>query len=219
MANSVKAGLSERIKRISYIKIAVVATVSVVGIGLAIFSIFKMSFLFAAAYLIAGLMGVFYTIIEINSTLVPSVECDGEKLFLSTWDNNIFPYRIDFNPRFFADFVPAKSVCYNISLDDIADMAIGTKGFLCRTLKSQELLKRFDKFADLSKRVAAYLKRCDILCVRLKDDSIYMMSVNDFNMDSLYKIVDMTEHCIQGLEFKTSIRQLRKKRETIDVIQ
>ncbi len=215
MATLVKAELCERVKRISYIKIAIVATISVVGIGLAIYSILKLSLLFALAYLVAGVMGVLYTIIEINSTLVPSVECDGENLLMNIWDNDVFPHRIDFKPRFFADFVPAKSVTYKVPLVDIIDLAIGTKGFLSRTMKSHELDERFLKLSGLSKRAAAFMKRCDILCVRTKDEKLYMMSVKDFDMEALYKIVDMTEHQIQGLEFKTSVRQLRKKREKI----
>ena len=216
MANSVKAELSATVKRINLIKIAVVATISVVGLILAAVSIFRGAFLFALAYLVAGVLGVLYTIIEINSTLPPSIECDGERLILNTWENGFFPYKIDFTPRFFADFVPAKSVSSTLPLDDITELAIGTKGFLTRTLKSREIEERLTEICLLSRRIEGYMKRCDILCVRLKDDSIHMMSVKDFDMDAMYKIIDMTEHRIQGLEFKTNVRKLRRKRETIE---
>ncbi len=215
MAQSVRAELSEKVKRQSLIKIAVVGTISVIGLILAVYSIVRLNFLFAFLYLVAGVMGALYTIIEINFSRVPFVECDGEKLVFSTWDNNIFPYKVDFKPKFFADFVPSKAVSYEITLDDVADMAIGSKGFLTKALKSLELDRKFAEFSVYSKRVEGFVKRCDILCVRLKDGSIYMMSVKSFDMDELYRIVDMTEHQVQGLEFKTSVRQLRKKRETI----
>ncbi len=215
MAKAIKAELSEKVKKISLVKIAVVGTISIVGLIFSLCNLFGRGWIFALFYFVAGMMGVLYTVIEINLTRVPSVECDGETLWLNTWDNGIFPYRVDFKPRFFADFIPAKSESITLPLDEISDIAVGTMGFLRKTLKSQELDSEFSKFSHFSKRVGLYVKRCDIFCVRLKDGGIYMMSVKNFDMDGLYNIIDMIERSVQGVEFSTNIRKLRKKRETI----
>ncbi len=215
MAKSVKAELSERVKKQSLVKIAVVGTISLTGLILSVSSLIGRSWIFGLLYLVAGLMGALYTVIEINLTKVPSIECDGETLWLNIWDNGIFPYKFDFKPSFFADFIPSKNVREEIALADISDIAVGTMGFLTKTLKSQELDRRFAEFTDFSKRVALYVKRCDIFCVRLADGRIHMMSVKNFDIDRLYTIIDMIEHSVQGVEINTNIRKLRKKRETI----
>ncbi len=216
MANLVKAELAEKVKRGNIIKIALVATVSVIGLMLAAVSVINGSFIFAIAYFVAGILGVLYTIIKINATFPPSLQCDGEKLTISTWDNGFFPYKIDFKPAFFADFVPAKTVTNEIMVSQICDIAIGTRGYLSKTLKSYELDKRLREISSLSRRLDTVLKRCDIFYLRLKDDRIYTMSVSGFDIESLHALVDMIEHKTAGIEFKTNLRLLRRKRETID---
>ena len=39
------------------------------------------------------------------------------------------------------------------------------------------------------------------------------MTVTDFDVDELHRLVDLVEHCTHGLEFKTNLRKLRKIRE------
>lgn len=216
MANLVKAELSARVKRNNMIKLTLVATIAVIGILMAVVSVINGKYLFAVAYLLAAVLGVLYTIIKINATLPPYAACDGEKLYMNTWNNCFFPYNLDFKPKFFADFVPARIVTFELPLDEIDDMAIGTKGYLSRTLKNEKLDSRFAAIAAKNRRLATELKRLDILYVRLKSGRIYMMSVSDFDVESLYHLVDMIEHRTQGLEFKTNVRLLRRKRETIE---
>ncbi len=217
MANSVRAELSERVKKKSFTKVAAIGTIALLGLVLGAHSLIQAKIVVSIIYFIAVLLGILYIVIEINYTKIPSIECDDESLVLTTWDNGVFAYRTDFKLQFFGDFIPAKSVSHDIALDDISDLAIGTQGFLTKALKSRELDMNFKKLSK-SKHMVNYLKRCDILCVRLKDDTIYIMSVKKFDTDKLYEIVDKIEHCVSGLEFKTNIRQLRKKRETIEGI-
>ncbi|MBS7298022.1 MAG: hypothetical protein KIG65_02960 [Eubacteriales bacterium] len=216
MAKLIKAELAANKKRMNMIKIAIVAAVSVIGLMLAAVSVINSSFLFATAYFIGGILGVMYTVIKINSTFPQSVVCDGEKLIIRRWENGFFPYVIDFRPRFFADFVPAKTITEEIKVSDIKDMAIGTKAFLSRAVKDFELDKRINDVSAVNRRLASVMKRSDILYIRLNDDRMYVMSVTDFDVDALYRIVDIVEHIAAGLEFKTNIRLLRRKREVID---
>ena len=216
MAILVKAELAQRTKRLNGIKIALVAVVSVIGLMLAAVSVINGSYLFAAAYLIAGLLGVMYAVIKINSTFPPLITCDGQKLFVRMWDNGFFPYIIDFKPKFFADFMPAKTVTYEIPLSEIADLGIGTKGFLARTYKNYDLDTRLNSVSAESRRLESIMKRCDILYIRLADDRIFAVSVTDFDVDGLFALVDLIEHNASGLEFKTNMRLLRRRRETID---
>lgn len=216
MAIRVKAELAQKTKRLNGIKIALVAVVSVIGLMLAAISVMNGSYLFAAAYLIAGMLGVMYAVIKINSTFPPLVTSDGDKLYIRMWDNGFFPYIIDFRPKFFADFMPAKTVTTEIPLSEIADLAIGTMGFLLRTYNNYDLDRKLNQIAAESRRLEAIMKRCDILYIRLKDDRVFAVSVTGFDVDELFYLVDMIEHNASGLEFKTNMRLLRRKRETIN---
>ena len=213
MVSFVKAGLSARVRRRNLIKLAFVATVAVIGIFMAVVSVINASYLFALLYMAAAVLGVLYSIIKINSTLPPYAACDGQILYMNTWDNCFFPFNINFRPKFFADFVPARIVTYEIPVAEIIDMAIGTKGFLSRTVRDERLDRKIADVAGKSRRLADLIKRCDILYVKLKNGAVCAMTVTDFDVDELHRLVDLVEHCTHGLEFKTNLRILRKIRE------
>lgn len=215
MERIVKAGLGAKVRRNNMIKLTIVATIAIVGIFMAVVSVIGGSYLLAIVYLAAAVLGVLYSIIKINTTLPPGISCDGEKLYMNTWDNNFFPFNINSKPIFFADFIPARTLTYEIELNAIEDMAIGTKGYLSRTLQDAEFDRRVAEVTRKNSRIASLVKRCDILYVRIKGGEIYLMTVNDFDVDELYRIVDMVEHLTHGLEFKTNLRKLRRKREKI----
>lgn len=216
MANLVKAEIAAATKKVNTVKIALVAAVSVVGLMLAAVSVFDGSFLFATAYFIAGVLGGLYAVIKINSTFPPMITCDGEKLVIRMWDNGFFPYNISFRPGFFADFIPARTEITVIPVSEITDMAIGTRGFIAKMFDGNELEEKIAEISAVSNRLETVIKRCDILYIRLENGSVYTVSVTDFDIDGLYNIVDMIEHRTAGLEFKTNLRLLRRKRETID---
>lgn len=69
MDYSAKACLKQRTRNEYIVKISLVGTVSLAGIGLAIYSMVTSNFLFALMYIIAAVMGMSYVIIRINSAL------------------------------------------------------------------------------------------------------------------------------------------------------
>lgn len=215
MEHLVRAGLGQRERRNNIIKLTLVATVAVVGILMAVISVINGAYVFAALYLLAAVLGVLYSIIKINAVIPPYAASDGERLYLNTWDNNFFPFNIDFRPAFFADFIPAKTLSYEIPISEITDMAIGTKGYLLRVLHDEKFAERMVDISRRNRRIDGLIKRCDILYVKVRSGEIYMMSVSDFDINGLYRLVDVVEHSARGLEFKTNLRKLRKKRETI----
>lgn len=213
MVSVVKVGPSARVRRRSLVKLSIVAAVSVTGIFMAVLSIINASYLFALLYMAAAVLGVLYSIIKINSILPPYAACDGRILYMNTWDNCFFPFNVSFRPKFFADFVPAKLITYEVPVEEIVDMAIGTKGFLSRTVKDELLEKKIADTVGDGGRLADLIKRCDILYVKLKNGAVCAMSVTDFDVEQLHRLVDLIEHCTHGLDFKTNLRKLRKIRE------
>lgn len=216
MTNFIKAELDAKVRTRSIVKIAVVATVSIAGLVLAVTSLIGGAFLYAAAYLVAGALGVLYAIIRINATFVQSVVLDGDRLTLNMWDNGFFPYNIHYKPRFFADFVPAKSVSYELNISDISDIVIGSSGFVAKT-DADSISKRIAEVLDEDKSLERFLKRYDMLYVKLSDGGTYIMSVDSFDTDALYELVDYLERNVQGLEFKTNVRHLRRMRDSADL--
>ncbi len=214
MTDFIKAELVRKNKLGRIIRIAIVATASLVGLILALISLFKGDFLYTVAYLAASVLGVLYAVISINATFVQSVILDGDKLSLNTWNNGFFPFDIHYKPRFFADFVPAKSVTYEISITDIKEVCIGSKGFLLKAADKDAVTEKFDKILACDKGFDKLLRRYDILYVKTSDERVYMMEVNNFDADSLYAIMDNLERNVQGLEFKTNVRLLRRKKDS-----
>ncbi len=215
MEEVLRAELSEKTKKINTVKISIVLSVSVLGLILAVLNLFLASFLFAVVYFVAGFLGLIYSVIIINETLVPRITVLENSLVLRTWDNGFLPYNIDFKPQFFGDFVPAKSVVYEIPLSDISGISIGSKGFLVKTVKDIELNNIFSDLLARCKRADGMIKRLNILVVKLRDGKVYAMNVDKFNFDALYEVVDYIEHRTQELLFNTNVRVLRRKRETL----
>ena len=214
MTEFIKAELDKKKKLNRLIRIAVVSTVSLVGLVLAVISLFKGDFLYAFAYLIAGALGVLYATISINATFVQSVVMNGDKLILNTWNNGFFPFDVFYKPRFFADFVPAKSASYEIAVNEIKELCIGSKGFLLKTADKDAVAEQLGKIIACDKGLDKHLKRYDILYVKTLDGKVYMMEVNNFDSDSLYVIMDNIERNVQGMEVKTNVRLLRKRKDS-----
>lgn len=214
MANFVKAELDRKTKTGKLVRIAVVSTVSLVGIILAVTSLIGGAVLYALAYLAAGVLGVLYAIISINATFVQSIILNGEKLYLNTWDNGFFPFDIYYKPRFLADFVPAKSISYEINIADISEIVVGSKGFLLKAADADAVSTKMNELLATDSGLDKFLKRYDIFYVKLADGKVYMMEVNNFDADSLYAIADYAERTVQGLEFKTNVRLLRRRKDS-----
>ena len=214
MTNFVKAELDRKTKTGKLIRIAVVSTISLVGIILAVTNLIGGAVVYALAYLAAGTLGVLYAIISINATFVQNIIMDGDKLFLNTWENGFFPFDINYKPRFLADFVPAKSVSYEINLADVSEIAVGSKGFLLKMTDSDAVSEKMNQILATDAGLDKFLKRYDIFYVKLTDGRTYMMEVNNFDTDSLYAIADYAERTVQGLEFKTNVRLLRRRKDS-----
>lgn len=217
MTNYIKAELSAGIKKRNMIRIALVGTVSVIGLILSLTSLLDGAFLYAVAYLVAGALGILYAVIRINTVFVQSVVLDGDKLILSMWENGFFPYNINYKPRFFADFVPAGCVSEEINISDITDIAIGSRGFLGKSVDAETVSEKMSELLSADKSLEKYLRRYDMLYIKLSDGKTHIMSVNNFDTDALCGIVDYLERNVQGLEFKTSVRLLRRKKDQKDL--
>lgn len=211
MTDFVKAELAQKKKTGCIVQLLVVSIASVAGIILSVVNIFGGKLLYTLAYLLAGLLGLLYTAIKLNSTFARSVVLNDGKLYMRSWDNGFFPYNIAFRPKFFADFVPAKTIVREVNISDITDLAIGSRGFLQRSVDAQSVSEKMTELISYDKSLEKYLKRYDILYVRLADGKVGMMSVDCFDMKALGDIADYLERNVQGMRFKTNVRLLRKR--------
>jgi len=219
MKNIAKASVSAKVKKNGIIKLTSIATVSVIGIIFAVYSAFDSQYFFSLLYFVAACLGVIYSIMKINTLLPPSIECDGKILSLTTWDNCLFPFDVNFKPSVLADFVPAKTKSFEITVSEISSVVIGSKGFIIRTSVDSDADKRFYEILGNNKKFHSLAKRCDIIYVKLKNGNVYFMSVDRFDVNELYGIINTIAHYVHGLEFKTNIRILRKKWESVTLMQ
>ena len=214
MDYSAKACLKQRTRNEYIVKISLVGTVSLAGIGLAIYSMAKANFLFALIYIIAAVMGMSYVIIRINSALPTYIATDGEKLVLSSWDNGIVPYKVGEKSSFFSDFVPAKVKTDEVNVSDIDALIFGSKKFLQRQLepdKYPEILKK----AEEDKYFEKNLRRMDFAYILLKSGDYCFMSITGFDMEDMTALIGEIEKNCRGVKVLTNIPKIVKLRDNM----
>lgn len=209
-----KVCLNRRTRREYMIKISLVGSVSLIGIILAVYSIFIGKYLFAAWYTLAFILGLSYVIIRINTVFPTYLATDGERVFLSVWKNGVMPYTLPEKPTLVSDFIPEKVKVSEIAVSDIDTVLIGSRKYLLRQLSEEEyprILKQLDK----DKHFDSVLKRMDFIYIRAKDGENCFMSVTGFDMQEMSQFVGVIEKYCHGVQIMTNIPKLVRLRNSI----
>jgi len=206
-----KASLSQKVWRNYIIKISLVGTVSIAGLVLAFVSIFSGRYLFALWYFIAFCLGISYTVIRINTVLPTYIAADEDKITLSTWDNGVFPYRIDEKPNILSDFIPEKVKVNEIEFSEIDRIYIGSKKYLKKTLAEEEYPQILTMLEE-DKHIDKTLRRMDFLLVVTAGGNVSFMSVTDFDIQALSDVIDVVERNCQGVKINIYLPKLARMR-------
>ena len=207
-----KVCLEKRMRRNYTIKIAVVGTISLAGLILAVYSLFTAKYLFAVWYFVAFLLGLSYVVIRINAVFPTYIAVSGDRLVMSVWENGVMPYRLPEKPTIFSDFMPEKIKTDEIDLDQIDSIYIGSKKYMNRFLSEEDCPKILDRLSK-DKHLEKIVKRMDFFVVVAKDGETCFMSVTDFDIKELANLVEEIERRCTGLKFYTSVPKLRRIRE------
>ena len=206
-----KAALSQSKKRRNIVKISVVGAICAVGFILACFSVYLKSYMYAALYLVAVVLGLAYVIIKINTVMPAYIAADSDTIYLQCWDNGAFPYKINFKPAFLADFVPAKVQKKEIPISDIKSMMIGSKNYLVRNLEETDFAKQISDIAKSRHTEHGAIRKMDFVCIVDKNDNVFFMPVTDMEPNSLARVVNLVHRKNEDVQIKCNLRQIRSR--------
>ena len=212
METSIKASVNAKLRRNATVKISIVGTVAVLGLVLAVYSLFTANVLFSLWYFIAFVLGLSYVIIRINAIFPTYVELNNGKLIMSVWENGIVPYKIPEKPTFLSDFMPEKIKRDEILQEEIAEIYIGSKRFFERYLTEEQIPETIKRLGGNSHFDSA-VRRMDFMLIIAKDGESCFMSVTDFDIAALAEIVDELEKNCMGIKISIGIPKLVRLRE------
>lgn len=209
-----KASLAKKIRRDYIIKIALVGSVSLAGLILAIYSLFTGSYLFAVWYFAAFILGLSYVVIRINTAFPTYIGANEEYVVLSFWKNGVLPYTMPEKPTLISDFIPEKVQTIQIELNDVATVIVGSKKYLAKNLSEEEFPEIITRLSE-NKHFASALKRMDFVFIKTKYNDHCFMSVTDFDVSELFDFVSFVEKHCNGVQILTNIPKLVRMRSKI----
>lgn len=205
MAYKNKAALAKKKRTKETVFAVLLGCVGCAALALAIYSAVTGRFIFMAAYILACIFSIIYTIIKIN-TIVPVFAADDEEyLYLNTWKNNFFPFKPD--KGFFGEFMPDKVSLSKLRLSNIQKIYIGSGNFIARTLPESNFSKELKEY---KKKFSGMLKRMEFIHITSNTDDEYFMPVTDFEPEVLANIVKDAQRQSASLTFMTANRKIRR---------
>lgn len=210
-----KAAIKNNVRRNYILKITIVGTISIAGFVLALTNLFSGNILYAFWYLIAFIIGLSYVVIRINTAFPAYIATDAEKLVLSTWKNGIFPYKVKEKPGFISDFIPDGVKCEEISFSDLDRIYVGSVRFLKKSLQEEEYPKIFTELEE-DKQMEKMLRRLDFFIAITTNGDVSFMSIADFDLEDLSKVLDNVERNCQGVKIQIHIPKLVRIRKKTD---
>lgn len=205
MENIQKASISTKIKNLNIIFICFVGIICVLGFVMTILSLIKLKFIFAAAYLLAVLLGFSYVVIKINTIIPTYIERNDNVLNIQNWENRLFPFVID--KGFFGEFIPSKTKVEDVEIKSISKIYMGSKNYLFRLVNEGEF---FEFINDIYNRYENTIKHMNILYIKTVDENEIFMSVTDFDEDELIEIFKPIIEENKKIDFKCSLRYVSK---------
>lgn len=206
-----KAALSQKKRKRNIIKVSIVAAVCLAGLILAGYSIWIKSYIYAALYVIAVVLGLAYVMIKINAIVPAFIAADRDTVYLQCWENGVFPYKINFKPAFFADFIPAKVQKKEIPIKDIKSFMIGSKNYLIRNLEGTSFANQLHDIAKNRHTEFGAIRKMDFICITNREDEVYFMPSTDMEPEALAKVVNLIYRKNNSIEIKCNLREVRTR--------
>ena len=199
-----KASVGKKIKNRSMLLICITASISLLGIVMAVYSVVKLKFVFAIVYVIAAALGLIYAVMRINTVVPPYIAEKDGFLYLQTWQG-LFPFKTD--KGFLGEYIPEKTILKKIDIPQINRIYLGTRNYLVKLLPDGKFA---DELSEAKKKYESIVKRMDFIYISTTDGNEVFMSVTDFDdtelADILKPIVDGNER----IDFKCNNRVISK---------
>lgn len=205
MAYKNKAVLTKKKRTKETVFAVLLGCVGCAALALAIYSAVTRRFIFMAAYILACIFSIIYTVIKIN-TIVPIFAADDEEyLYLNNWKNKFFPFKPD--KGFLGEFMPDKVTLSKLRLSNIQKIYIGSGNFIARTLPESNFAKELKEY---KKKFSGMLKRAEFIHITSNTDDEYFMPITDFDPEALANIIKDARHQNASLTFMTANRKIRR---------
>lgn len=200
-----KVSISKNIKNTNMILICIMASISLLGAVMAIYSLFNQRFIFALIYIIAVVLGFSYVIMRINTVIPTYVAVNDGYIYMQNWDNGIFPFKTE--SGFIGEFLPAKTVIKRIEISSVSKIYLGSRNYLLKLIDDGEF-KRNIKRSD--QKYETILKRAEFFYILTNDKKEYFMSVTDFDDEDFAKLLKPVTEANERIDFRCNNRVISK---------
>ncbi len=198
----------------SGVSIALVSTAAVVGVYLAVYNCVAGSMLFAAAYAVAVILAADYAVMKANTVFATYISAEDGYLYIKNWNNDFFPYAANGRIKALREFIPARTRIFEVPVDEISDVAIGTKNYIKRLFPEDEGFKR--RIARYEQNGGSgqkrFLKTADIFYVRTIDGKSLVSGISRYDEDALARIVKYIKREYPAANVMLNSREFRTLR-------
>ena len=199
-----KASVRKKTKNRSMLLICITASISLLGLVMAVYSIVKVKLVFALIYVVAAALGLIYAVMRINTVVPPYIARKDGYLYFQTWQG-LFPFRTD--KGFAGEYIPAKTILKKIDISKINRIYLGTRNYLVKLLESGKFA---DELAEAKKKYESIVKRMDFIYISTKDGNEVFMSVTDFDDEEIADILKPIVDANDRIDFKCNNRVISK---------
>lgn len=200
-----KISISKAKKNSNMVLICIIASISLLGLVMAVYSIVNFNFIFALVYIIAVIMGFSYVVMRINTIMPTYIEINGKYVYIQNWDNGLFPFVCD--KGILGEFFPAKTLIKKIDIDAISKIYLGSRNYILKLIPHgifYSILKNPDN------KYQSMLKRMDFLYIITKDDKEIYMSITDFDDEELASVIKPIVEKNEKVDFRSNNRVVTK---------
>lgn len=199
-----KASINKKTKNRGMISICITASISLLGLVMAIYSLVKLKLIFTIIYLVAVLLGLLYAVLKINTIIPPYIARSGDYLYFQLWCG-LFPFRTD--KGFIGEFLPTKSVLKKINISQINRIYLGTRNYLLKVVLQGEFA---DELAAAKEKYENIIKKMEFIYITTKDNNEVYMSVSDFDDELLAEVLKPIVEDNDMVDFKCNNRRISK---------
>lgn len=214
---TIKAQMNKKSKIKNIILISILGAIVCAGGVFLVISLINAHYFYAFYYLVAMILGLAIMSIKINTVFNTFVAVDDDYIYMQRWKNDLLPYDIDSKYPFVCDFIPAKTKITKIPINNLDEIIIGTKNYIKRYCKANE--KFLDKISTLEKSKAFYKENTidpmDLFYVSTKDGEFYFMSICNYDIDSMTRILNFLFKTNPEIEVRCNNKQIRRKMATM----
>lgn len=204
MEYTLKASIEKKIKNRDMVFICVVASISLLGLVMSIYSLIHLKILFTLIYLVAVCFGFSYAVMKINTVIPTYLAVKDKYLYLQTWVG-LFPFRTD--KGYIGEFLPTKTILKKVDISKINRIYLGTRNYLLNLVTEGDFA---EQLAFSKEKYDNVVKKMEFIYISTIDDKEIYMSITDFDYEILAQILKPVVDGDERIDFKCNNRLISK---------